>query len=121
MLLILGAGVFTLAANDGSAAFTGLFQNTSVANRIETRNKGARSLILFIQWMPLMLLPIIVAQAVSEREQQVLRLSADGRAISRIAAEVSPVCSAVISRNFTAGTSMCKSMRSSKGPEMRPR
>jgi hypothetical protein len=33
----------------------------------------------------------------------------------------SPFFSPVISRNFTAGTSMCRSMRSSSGPEMRPR
>ena len=40
---------------------------------------------------------------------------------SRICAEVSPVRSLVISRNFTGGTSTCRSMRSSSGPEMRPR
>lgn len=68
-LLFFGAGVFTFASNDGASAFSGLFQNTSAANRLETLNKGARSVILFFQWMPLMLLPIVVAQAVSQHEQ----------------------------------------------------
>ena len=68
-LLFFGAGVFTFASNDGASAFTGLFQNASTANRLETLNKGARSVILFFQWMPLMLLPIVVAQAASQHER----------------------------------------------------
>ena len=40
---------------------------------------------------------------------------------SRICADVSPVRSPAISRNLTGGTSTCKSMRSSNGPEILPR
>ncbi len=69
VLLFFGAGVITFASNDGASAFTGLFQNVSPANRLETLNKGARSVILFFQWVPLMLLPIVIAQAVSQRER----------------------------------------------------
>src|ERR1035437_2668116 len=36
---------------------------------------------------------------------------------SRICAEVSPGCVEDISRNFTCGTSMCRSIRSNNGPE----
>ena len=39
----------------------------------------------------------------------------------RISADDSPVRSADISRNFTCGTSTCRSIRSSNGPEMRPK
>ena len=40
---------------------------------------------------------------------------------SRICVDISPVRSLVISRNFTGGTSMCRSILSSSGPETRPR
>ena len=40
---------------------------------------------------------------------------------SRICADVSPGWVPDISRNFTGGTSMCMSIRSSNGPEIRPR
>jgi len=40
---------------------------------------------------------------------------------SRICADVSPGCAPDISRNFTCGTSMCISIRSSNGPEILPR
>jgi hypothetical protein len=65
VVIFFGSAVFAFVNNDGASAITGLMKNQSLAARSETLAKSARSVIVFFQWMPLTLLPIVLAQAYS--------------------------------------------------------
>jgi len=69
VLLFFGAFVVAFIANDGANTVTGLAENNSPANRLAAVNKSARSVILMLLWLPVTLLPIVVAQAFSQRER----------------------------------------------------
>jgi len=69
VLLFFGALVVVFVANDGANTVTSLATNNSTANRMAAVNQSARSVILMLLWMPLTLLPIVAAQAFSQREQ----------------------------------------------------
>jgi len=69
VLLFLGAFVVAFVANDGANTVTSLAANNSPANRLAAVNKSARSVILMLLWLPVTFLPIVVAQAFSQRER----------------------------------------------------
>ena len=69
VLLFFGALVVVFVANDGANTVTSLAANNSTANRMAAVNQSARSVILMLLWMPLTLLPIVAAQAFSQRER----------------------------------------------------
>jgi hypothetical protein len=69
VLLFFGAIVVAFVANDGARAVGGLASDNSMASRLEAANKGARSVVLVLQWLPLTFLPIALAQAFSQRER----------------------------------------------------
>ncbi|HXJ62081.1 MAG TPA: transglutaminase domain-containing protein [Verrucomicrobiae bacterium] len=65
VLIFFGSAVVAFVNNDGTSAITGLMKNQTLAARSETLAKSARSVIVFFQWIPLTLLPIVLAQAYS--------------------------------------------------------
>jgi hypothetical protein len=69
VLLFFGAFVVVFFANDGANTVTGLAANNSPASRLAAVNQSARSVVLMLLWMPVTFLPIVVAQAVSQRER----------------------------------------------------
>jgi hypothetical protein len=69
VLLFFGAFVVAFVANDGASTVTSLAANNSPANRLAAVNKSARSVILLLLWLPATFLPIVVAQAFSQRER----------------------------------------------------
>jgi hypothetical protein len=69
VLLCFGAMMVAFVASDGASAVADLTTNNSIANRGAALNKGARSAILMLLWLPLTFLPIVVAQAFSQRER----------------------------------------------------
>jgi transglutaminase-like putative cysteine protease len=69
VLLFFGAFVVAFVANDGANTVTSLAGNNSSANRLAAVNKSARSVILMLLWLPVTLLPMVVAQAFSQRER----------------------------------------------------
>jgi hypothetical protein len=69
VLLFFGAFVIAFVANDGANTVAGLAENNSPANRLAAVNKSARSVILMLLWLPVTLLPIVVAQALNQRER----------------------------------------------------
>jgi transglutaminase-like putative cysteine protease len=69
VLLFFGAVVVVFVANDGANTVTSLAANNSTANRMAAVNQSARSVILMLLWLPLTLLPIVAAQAFSQRER----------------------------------------------------
>lgn len=68
-VLLFGAFVVAFVTSDGASALTNVANNNSFANRIDALNKGGRSVILVLLWLPLIFLPIAVAQAFSEQER----------------------------------------------------
>jgi transglutaminase-like putative cysteine protease len=69
VLLFFGALVVVFVANDGANTVTSLAANNSTANRMAAVNQSARSVILMLLWLPATFLPIVVAQAFSQRER----------------------------------------------------
>ena len=69
VLLFFGAFVVAFVANDGANTVTSLAANNSSANRLAAVNKSARSVILMLLWLPATFLPMVVAQAFSQRER----------------------------------------------------
>jgi hypothetical protein len=69
VVLFFGAAMFAFASNDGLNTVGTLIGDNSLAERSEALNKGARSVLLFFQWMPLTFLPIALAQAFGQRER----------------------------------------------------
>ncbi|MBI4660939.1 MAG: transglutaminase domain-containing protein [Verrucomicrobia bacterium] len=69
VVLFFGAAVYAFAANDGVGAFTSLVRESTLAERSEALNKGARSVLLFFQWLPMTFLPIVLAQVFGERDR----------------------------------------------------
>ena len=67
VLLFFGALVVVFVANDGANTVTSLAANNSTANRMAAVNQSARSVILMLLWLPLTFLPIVAAQAFSQR------------------------------------------------------
>ncbi|MBM3841293.1 MAG: hypothetical protein FJ398_25740 [Verrucomicrobia bacterium] len=67
--LFFGVAIFAFASNDGLHAVGTLVGDSSLAERSEALNKGARSVLLFFQWLPLTFLPIALAQAFGERDR----------------------------------------------------
>ena len=68
-MLFFGAMVVAFVTSDGASALNNVANNNSIANRIEALNKGGRSVILVLLWLPLIYLPIAVAQTFSEQER----------------------------------------------------
>lgn len=68
-VLFFGAFVVAFVTSDGATALTNMADNNSIANRIEALNKGGRSVILVLLWLPLIFLPIAIAQAFSDEPQ----------------------------------------------------
>ena len=68
-VLFFGAMVVAFVTSDGASALNTVANNNSIANRIDALNKGGRSVILVLLWLPLIYLPIAVAQAFSEQER----------------------------------------------------
>lgn len=68
-VLFFGAFVVAFVASDGAAALANVADNNSIASRIEAINKGGRSVILVLIWLPLIFLPIAIAQAFSVEER----------------------------------------------------
>ncbi len=68
-VLFFGAMVVAFVTSDGASALNNVANNNSIANRIDALNKGGRSVILVLLWLPLIYLPIAVAQAFSEQER----------------------------------------------------
>ena len=67
VLLFLGAVVVVFVANDGARVVADLTGESSPARRLSAVNKGARSFLVVLQWLPLTFLPIALAQAFSEK------------------------------------------------------
>ena len=68
VILFLGAVIVAFAANEGATGVTGLFETGSMAKRSDALNKTARSMMVFLQWMPLIFFPIAAAQAFHARD-----------------------------------------------------
>lgn len=68
-VLFFGAFVVAFVNADGTTALTNVMDNNSFANRIEALNKGGRSVILILLWLPVIFLPMAVAQAFSDEER----------------------------------------------------
>lgn len=68
-VLFFGAFVVAFVNADGTTALTNVMDNNSFANRIEALNKGGRSVILVLLWLPVIFLPMAVAQAFSDEER----------------------------------------------------
>lgn len=68
-VLLFGGLVVAFVTSDGAAALTSVANNNSISNRIDALNKGGRSVILVLLWLPLIYLPIAVAQAFSDQER----------------------------------------------------
>lgn len=68
-VLLFGAFVVAFVTSDGASALTNVANNNSFANRIDALNKGGRSVILVLLWLPLIFLPIAVAQAFNEQQR----------------------------------------------------
>jgi transglutaminase-like putative cysteine protease len=69
VLLFFGTFVVAFVANDGANTVTSLAANNSTANRLAAVNQSARSVILMLLWLPVTLLPIVLAQAFSQRDR----------------------------------------------------
>ncbi len=69
VLLFFGAFVVAFVLNDGANTVASLTTNNSPAGRMAAVNKSARSVILMLLWLPVTFLPIVVAQAFSQRGQ----------------------------------------------------
>lgn len=68
-LLFFGAFVVAFVSNDGMNTVNSLTANNNPASRLAAVNKSARSVILVLLWLPITFLPIVVAQAFSQRER----------------------------------------------------
>src|SRR5688572_15700789 len=68
VLLFLGAVVVVFVANDGARVVADLTNENNSARRLSAINKGARSFVVVLQWLPLTFLPIALAQAFSEKQ-----------------------------------------------------
>src|SRR5688572_5651175 len=67
VLLFLGAVVIVFVANDGARVVADLANENNTARRLSAMNKGARSFVVVLQWLPLTFLPIALAQVFSEK------------------------------------------------------
>ena len=68
-VLFFGAFVVAFVTSDGASALATIADNNSIANRIEALNKSGRSVILVLLWLPLIFLPIAIAQAFSVEQR----------------------------------------------------
>src|SRR5262249_42444599 len=67
VLLFFGSFVVAFTTSDGVGVLTGLLEDRSMAARSETLVKGARSLMLVFEWLPLTLLPMALAQQFADQ------------------------------------------------------
>ena len=67
--LFLGATIYAFASSDNLRAVGELIRDDSGSSRLATLNQSKRSLFQLLQWLPLMFLPIALAQAFGNREQ----------------------------------------------------
>lgn len=67
--LFLGGTIYAFFSNDNLAAVSGLLDDNSVSNRLATINQSKRSLFLLLQWLPVMFLPMALAQAYGVQNQ----------------------------------------------------
>ena len=67
VLLFFAVAVYAFAANEGTAAVRGFMQAQSFGERSNAMNKGALAAQVFIQWLPFVFFPFVVAQAYSQR------------------------------------------------------
>ena len=61
-VLFLGAFVVAFASSDGVNTVASLFAQANAAGRVAALGKSARWMLLVLQWMPLALAPIVIAQ-----------------------------------------------------------
>ena len=62
-ILVAGGAVYAFASNDGAGAITGFFDNP--ARRVDAFSKSGRSALALAQWLPMLLFPLMAAQAFS--------------------------------------------------------
>jgi hypothetical protein len=68
VVLFVGSAAVTFALNDGFDSMSEAFASPGPAQRMEMFNKGASSAIRFLQYAPVTLLPIMLAQAFAAKE-----------------------------------------------------
>lgn len=69
VLLLVGAFVYAFASNEGASAIAGFFNANSFGERSRAMDKGARAVLVFMQWLPFVFFPFMLAQAYSLREK----------------------------------------------------
>jgi transglutaminase-like putative cysteine protease len=67
--LFLGATIYAFVSRDNFNAVSQLLRESSSTNRLGTLNQSKRSLFQLLQWLPLMFLPVALAQAFGQQEQ----------------------------------------------------
>jgi protein-glutamine gamma-glutamyltransferase len=67
--LFLGATILAFFSGDNLTALGDLFKDNSPSSRLATLNQSKRSLFQLLQWLPLMFLPMLLAQAFGEQAQ----------------------------------------------------
>lgn len=65
--LFLGATLYAFFSTDSLTAVSGLWKDNSASSRLATINQSKRSLFQLLQWLPLLFIPIVLAQAFGER------------------------------------------------------
>jgi hypothetical protein len=61
--LFLGATIYAFFSGDNLSAMSDMLNDNSASSRLNTLNQSKRSLFQLLQWLPLMFLPIALAQA----------------------------------------------------------
>lgn len=67
VVLFLGAGSYAFATQEGMSAVTGFFGANSFGERSKAMDKAAATVLVFLQWLPMVFFPFVAAQAYSNR------------------------------------------------------
>ena len=65
--LFLGATVYAFLSSDNLAVVSELMKDNSALSRLATINQSKRSLFLLLQWLPMMFLPMVLAQVFGDQ------------------------------------------------------
>lgn len=68
-VLLAAVGLFLFAANEGTDALTGLFEDASPASQYRFVRQGAETILQWFRWSPLVFLLVILAQAYGTRDR----------------------------------------------------
>jgi protein-glutamine gamma-glutamyltransferase len=68
MLLILAAGIFAFGTNSGPGGFGSLLSGSAIAVGTKVGLSSERTAIALLRWMPMLLFPLVAAQAFSAAE-----------------------------------------------------